>query len=334
MDTAISKTDARLLDAIQRDFPLTPQPFEELGTRLGIPDGEVIDRIARLKAAGIIRQISAIFDSSALGYQSSLVAFRVDSDALDPVASDVSRHPGVSHCYARDAAYNLWFTVTVTPEGDLVSEVEVLAQRGEVSGCLILPALRVFKIGVFLRMSDEPAGEGASTRCPAASSAAPLSRTEIATVRALQEDLPLVERPFDALAQAEGLTEDEVLDYARRFIGTGVMRRFAAVLRHTRVGYRANAMVCWQAPPERIEQAGAILASNPAVSHCYERPTFPDWPYPLYTMVHARAQEQLLSAIHGLERASGLSEYLVLRSLREYKKSRVSYFKESGDQDA
>jgi DNA-binding Lrp family transcriptional regulator len=334
MDTTVNETDARLVDVIQRDFPLTSRPFDALGERLGIAADEIIERIARLKSAGIIRQISAIFDSSALGYNGALVAFRVDPGALDAVAADVSGHSGVSHCYARDAVYNLWFTMTLPPERDLHSEVEALARRSEVLASLVLPALRVFKIGVFLPMSDEAVGRGSPVRSRTVSSVSALSCTERAAVRALQGDLPLVDRPFDALGRAEGLTERQVLDYARRFLDTGAMRRFAAVLRHTSAGYRSNAMVCWQVPSERVEQIGFLFASDPAVSHCYERLTFPDWPYPLYTMIHARTGEQLLSAIQGLERASGVSDYLVLRSLREYKKSRVSYFKESGNQDA
>jgi DNA-binding Lrp family transcriptional regulator len=122
------------------------------------------------------------------------------------------------------------------------------------------------------------------------------------------------------------MTECDLLDRAQAFLSSSVMRRFAAVLKHTRAGYRSNAMVCWRVEDDRIDEIGARFASHPAVSHCYRRPTSPDWPYPLYTMVHCRSAGELDRTIQELADLSGLHDYLVLRSLREYKKTRVRYF--------
>ena len=122
------------------------------------------------------------------------------------------------------------------------------------------------------------------------------------------------------------MTEDELLAHAADFLKTGVMRRFAAVLWHQRAGYRANAMVCWRAEPHGIEAAGAALARHPAVSHCYERPTSADWPYSVYTMIHCRDDHELQRTIAELASRSGLSDFRVLRTVKEYKKSRVVYF--------
>lgn len=324
----VDDMDARLLDAIQREFPLCAAPFEELGRRLGIGTSEVLGRIERLKREAIIRQISAIFDSAGLGYRSSLVAFRVEERLLDLVAEAIAAHRGVSHCYSRDADFNLWFTITVPTERDIEPEVSGLARLDGVAAHLVLPALRVFKIGVFLAMSDD-APEATSASRHRVRPAAPLTEPERAAVRALQKDLPLVERPFGILATEEGLSEDLLLDFARRFIERGVMRRFAAVLRHTRAGYRVNAMVCWRVPIERVSEIGEALAAHPSVSHCYERPVSPDWPYPLYTMVHCRTEEELERAIGDLSAAAQSSDHIVLRSVKEYKKSRVSYFQDS-----
>jgi len=325
----LDQTDARLLDILQREFPLVPRPFDALADRLCIATSEVMDRVSRLKRDSVIRQIGAIFDSAALGYSGALVAFKVARAMLDQVAERVSAHDAVSHCYARDADFNLWFTITLPPDSDLDREIAALAGLGGVESHIVLPALKVFKIGVFLDLScsgRSPSRPDTAERPRSGRSASrPLDDRDRAAIRALQKDLPVMQRPFAELAREAGVGEDELLAEAKAFLETGVMRRYAAVLRHQRAGYRANAMVCWQVEPARIDEAGSALASHPAVSHCYQRAVSPDWPYPLYTMIHCRDDAELERVIAELAASSGLSEFRILRSLKEYKKSRVIY---------
>jgi DNA-binding Lrp family transcriptional regulator len=321
------QTDARLLDLIQGEFPLVSRPFDVLAARLGIAPEDVIERIRRLKSDRVIRQISAIFDSRELGYSSALVAFKVRQEQIDSVGERVSTHSGVSHCYSRDAEYNLWFTITLGPGNDLTREIDELAGIEGVASHMVLPALKIFKIGVFFGLAEEQSDHRSErVQRRDIGEPRPLGETDIAAVRALQKDLPIVDEPFAVLARGAGMTEDDLLAHAADFLKTGIMRRFAAVLRHQRAGYRANAMVCWQAEPDDIEAAGAIFAKHPAVSHCYERPTSADWTYPLYTMIHCRNDHEVERTIAELAASSGLSDYRVLRTVKEYKKSRVVYF--------
>lgn len=317
------QTDARLLDILQREFPLVERPFEAIAGTLGITPNEVIQRVTRLKQEGVIRQIGAIFDSAALGYVSALVALRVDSDKLDSVAERVCDHEGVSHCYSRDAGYNLWFTLTLPPGSRLEDEIAGLVALDGVQSHLYLPAIKTYKIGVLLDVGGSASSRGRiSHRVASSFEANDLDR---AAIRALQKDLPLVESPFAELAHEAGISERELLRRAEALIESGIMRRYAAVLYHRRVGYLANAMVCWQVEECRIDEAGATLASHPAVSHCYHRPASPDWPYPLYTMVHCRTEAELERTVSELAASAGLTTFCVLRSVREYKKSRVIY---------
>lgn len=325
----LDTTDARLLDLLQSEFPLVPRPFDALGEKLGIRGDEVTGRIIRLKADGIIRQISAIFDSAALGYSSELVAFRTEPGSIDDVAMAVSAHKGVSHCYSRDAEYNLWFTITVGPEQDLTEAIERLAAKPGVHGFIRLPQTRRFKIGVFLGMAgenearrDETAQNGHRTMQDRGS----LDPRFEPYVRVLQQDLPISPTPFSDLADRADLTESELLSAAQELISIGAMRRFAAVLKHVSAGFKTNAMVCWAAAESEIERAGSELAKHSSVSHCYQRATSPDWPWPLYTMIHCRTESELEQVIDELRSASGLSEYRVLRTVKEYKKARVTYF--------
>lgn len=328
MNKAPDTIDARLLDILQSEFPLNRRPFAVIADRLSISPEDIMLRISRLKSDGIIRQISAIFDSAALGYQSVLVAFKVDDHKyeIDSIAQNVSRHPGVSHCYSRDAKYNLWFTLTVGSGSDLECVISELANFDGVESYLILPATRVFKIGVFLRMADNKRMQPIFKSANSGHAPVQLSPEDLAAVKALQRDLPVVEAPFAALAEDAGMLDDDLLDHARRFLDNGVMRRFAAVLRHQHAGYKCNAMICWKIERDMVEKTGLRFAQDSSASHCYERPTSPDWPYSLYTMVHARTEDELQSIIGRLAQLAEGAEHIVLRSIKEYKKSRVVYF--------
>lgn len=324
----LDSLDRSLLNALQREFPLVPQPFSQIAHQLDAPPEEVLARASRLKSSGTIRQISAIFDPRALGYRSSLVAFEVPPERVDDAAAVVNRNPGVSHNYLRQHRYNLWFTLTVHPARSLEEEVAQLVSGAGARRARVLPALRVFKIGVNLDMSadadDSKREHGAGSRSSA--SAERLSEREIEAVRVLQRDTPIIERPFAAAAADAGMSEEQLLGIAADLQGRGVMRRFAAVLRHRAAGFTANAMAVWKVPEERSEEVGQIMASFAAVSHCYQRPTFDDWPYSLYTMIHARSSEACHRIAAQIAEETGVSEYELLFSTKEYKKVRVQYF--------
>lgn len=320
-------TDRALLDLLQQGLPLEPTPFATLGRWLDIGEEEVLARVRRLKEAGVIRQIGPIFDSRRLGYRSTLVAFRVEPERLDQVAGRISRHPGVSHNYARNHAYNLWFTLTLPGERDLEAEVERLAAENRVEDYLDLPAVRVFKIGVHFRLSNGPSAAPARTPTLAPTDPAPLSPFEREVVRSVQGDLPLVGRPFEEIASRLGVAEEDLLEVLRRLARQGVMRRFGAVLRHRRVGFTANGMACWAVPEDRIVEAGQAAAAFREVSHCYQRPAAPPrWPYTLFTMIHGRRREEVEGTVRRILRAIGPVEHEILYSQKEYKKERVRYF--------
>jgi siroheme synthase-like protein len=145
-------------------------------------------------------------------------------------------------------------------------------------------------------------------------------------VVALQEPLPLVPEPFAGAAVRAGLDVGALLDTAEALRRRGVMRRFAAVLHHRQAGYAANVMGVWAVAAERLDAVAALMAACPAVSHCYERPAFPDWPYRLFTMIHGRSREECLATLDALAGATGVVERAALWSVRELKKVRLRYF--------
>ncbi|MHB1390596.1 MAG: siroheme decarboxylase subunit beta [Thermoleophilia bacterium] len=153
---------------------------------------------------------------------------------------------------------------------------------------------------------------------------------ERALVRYLQEDIPLSPRPFAEIGQAVGMTEDEVLERVRQWTEDGTIRRFGAMVRHQRLGYRANAMSAWEVPEERVEEVGALLSDAVEVSHCYQRPRAPGWQYNLFAMIHGATEEDCRRVADDLAGRVGIGEYSLLFSTREFKKVSMKYFIESG----
>lgn len=154
-DKHLSIDDRRLLDLLQSEFPLVSRPFAALGEKLGFSEQEVLQKIAALKEAGIIRRIGGVFDSGKLGFVSTLVALSVEEDRIDDVAGVISRHPGVTHNYRREHEFNLWFTL-VTPSRE--EQERFLAEAAEMDGVRRvrnLPATRLFKIGVNFDMAGD-----------------------------------------------------------------------------------------------------------------------------------------------------------------------------------
>jgi DNA-binding Lrp family transcriptional regulator len=323
--------DRQLLNLIQTRFPLVSRPYRELGQLLGESELEIIERVRRLRSERIIRQISAIFDTKALGYKSSLVAMRVPSERLGEAARIINEHPGVSHNYERNHEYNLWFTIAVPPSSDLEATVQRLHELAGAETTRVMYTLKLFKIGVELDMTGERPPDararpqyGEADRERAGSSR--LTERDIAVLRELQEDLPAEPEPFAPMAARLGFSEEELFGHARNLLERGFLRRYAAILYHRKAGFKSNAMGVWNVPSERIGEVGLQMASFAAVSHCYQRPTYPDWPYTIFTMVHGNSDEQCEEILAAISQATGITDYRSLYSTREYKKTRVRYF--------
>jgi len=325
----LTTQDKKLLNLVQSDFPLVEQPFEALGQKLGISEEHALQQVRNLKEGSIIRHIGAIFDSRRLGYQSVLMAMHIVPEQLDTQARVISGHYWVSHSYARDHHYNLWLTLSLHPDQNLDDIAESLNIIPGVEGMIILPALRMFKIDARFDMIGEdiePVTENQGVKRIAEIKAERLSNLEIAIVQELQKDLSLTERPFTAMSERLEIDVDELLGAARNFLMNGTMRRYGAVLNHRQAGFKANALGCWIVPPPRVEEIGKSMASFSEVTHCYERQTYADWPYNIFTMIHGHTREACETIAGEMSSQTGVADYILLYSTKEYKKERVQYF--------
>lgn len=320
-----NETEAKLLEELQRGFPFSPRPFLELGQALGLGEMECLDQVRGLKERGILRSIEGIFENEALGYHSTLVGLKLASQKLDEAANHIGQHPGVSHNYAREGDYNLWFTLTLSREEDLKQAAERLAKEVGAQDMLYLPALRIFKIRTFFSPSGSPPPD--SLKSSHVRKPQKLSSHEIAVVKRLQQDLPLEVEPFQSLSEGMDIDQAEFLLLAEGLQKAGVMRRYAGLVHHRRLGFSANGMGCWEAPAPRIEEIGQTLARSPWVSHCYQRLSYRRWPYDIYTMLHAATREECHAYARSLSKEVGVNHYALLFSTKEYKQQRVRHFR-------
>jgi len=327
----IDSIDKQLLNDIQWVFPLTDRPYLEISKLYNISEKDAMQRILHLKEIGLIRQINAIFDTRRLGYKSALVAFVVKHDKLNHVAEQVNKHPGVSHNYERNHEFNMWFTLAVPPNADMKTDLERLASTDGVTKYRVLPTLKLYKIGVRLDMVNE------DTKMPEPTDKVKtlnpkkfnLTEKDKEFVRELQKDLKIMPEPFKELADTLGITTSQLFEKIKEYEDIGVMRRFAAILRHRDAGFIANGMVVWKVPDLKIDEVGNKLAAFPQVSHCYRRPVYPDWQFNLFSMVHARTIEAAEKIAMQMSESIGIKDYRILFSSREFKKERVKYFEDS-----
>src|SRR6266540_2412478 len=326
----IDVLDKQLLNEIQWVFPLVNRPYLEISKRYHISENEAMDRIRYMKEIGLIRQINAIFDTRRLGYKSALIAFAVKPDKLEYVSNEVNRHPGVSHNYERNHEFNMWFTLAVPPGSDLKTHLHKLAALPGVTKYRLLPTLKLYKIGVRLDMVNEdhqkpiPKDSGR----PNSSRKIDISPRDTDFIRQLQKDLKIISEPFSEPASNLGISTNDLFKMAKAYQDAGVMRRFAAILRHREAGFVANGMVVWKVPEDKIDDVGYKLASFPQVSHCYRRPVYPDWEFNLFSMIHARTFESAEKTASEMFSLIGIIDYKILFSSREFKKVRVKYFVE------
>ncbi len=328
----IDDVDRKVLNFMQGRFPLRPRPYAAVAQLAEITETEVMARVQRLLDDRIIRQVTPIYDTRALGYGSMLVAAKVDPEHPWRAAKIINSHPGVSHNYLRNHEFNMWFTLAV--EGDsrlgLQGTLDVLQELTGAESIRQLPTLKLFKIRMDLEMEGTTKSlstEGVA-EAPVELEGVPYDERDVAVIRATQGDLPVVAEPYAPAAAELGLTQDALLEHMAGMKERGILRRVAAILYHRRAGFSANGMGVWVVPDEKIAEFGPRMASFRGISHCYQRPTYEDWPYSIFTMAHGRSKEECDAILDAIAGEFDITERATLYSSTEFKKIRLLYFTE------
>jgi siroheme decarboxylase len=323
--------DRKLLNLMQGQFPLAPRPYAAVAEKAEVTEAEVMARVQRLLDDRIIRQVTPIYDTRAFGYGSMLVAAKVDPEHPWRAATIINSHPGVSHNYLRNHEFNMWFTIAVEEDSvlGLQGTLDLLQELTGAESIRQLPTLKLFKIRMDLEMEagTDRLASAAEVVEPAPDTKVPYDERDVAVVRATQGDLPVVSEPYAPAAAELGWTVPELLEHMEGMKERALLRRVAAILFHRRAGFSANGMGVWKVPEDRIAELGPRMAAYRGISHCYQRPTYPDWPYSVFTMAHGRSKEEcdaILDAIEG--QIDGIEGRATLYSSTEFKKVRLQYF--------
>jgi len=310
--------DHALLDDWQRDFPLVSQPFAEIGRHHDLAEAEVLDRLRRLSASGVISRIGATCRPNTAG-ASTLAAVAAPELRIEETAAIIGAEPGVNHSYLREDAWNIWFVATGPDRAHVDATLERIRLRTGLE-VLDLPLVRPFNINLGFALD----GPGVL----------PLAREQVDTsvleagdreiMQGLSKGLALVPRPFDEFALALGRPAEEVLARIAALAAAGVLSRIGVIVRHRALGWRSNAMVVWQLPPREAERLGPALAAVRGVTLCYQRrPALGVWPYTLYCMIHARSRAEAMEVLDRARSEVGLAgvSHKVLFSLRCFKQT-------------
>jgi siroheme decarboxylase len=323
--------DRKLLNLMQGQFPLAPRPYAAVAEKAEVTEAEVMARVQRLLDDRIIRQVTPIYDTRAFGYGSMLVAAKVDAEHPWRAATIINSHPGVSHNYLRNHEFNMWFTIAVEEDSvlGLQGTLDLLQELTGAESIRQLPTLKLFKIRMDLEMEagTDRLASAAEVVEPAPDTKVPYDERDVAVVRATQGDLPVVSEPYAPAAAELGWTVPELLEHMEGMKERALLRRVAAILFHRRAGFSANGMGVWKVPEDRIAELGPRMAAYRGISHCYQRPTYPDWPYSVFTMAHGRSKEECDAILDAIgEQIEGIEGRATLYSSTEFKKIRLQYF--------
>jgi DNA-binding Lrp family transcriptional regulator len=328
----LDERDKRLLNLMQGSFPIAPRPYQHVAAQAEMSEEEAIARVKELIEHRIIRQVTPIFDTRALGYSSMLVAAKVDPENPWRAAKVINEHPGVSHNYLRNHEFNIWFTIATEPDSPLGLDrtLEVLGEIAGAESIRQLPTLKLFKIRMDLEMEGgtDALAKTVEVAPPAETERQPYDERDMAVIKALQGDMPIVSEPYAPAAEQLGMAQDELLAHLEQMQERRLLRRVAAILFHRRAGFSANGMGVWKVPDDRVMELGPQMAAYRGISHCYQRPTYKDWPYSIFTMAHGRSKDECDAILDSIADATGIDDRATLYSSTEFKKIRLLYFTE------
>lgn len=333
VQSKMTELELHLLNDFQHDFPLVPAPYGLIAGRLGVSEALVLETLEKLQKSGSVSRVGAVFRPHSIG-SSALAALAVPPEELESMARLVSGYAEVNHNYEREHRYNLWFVVAASDEERLR---QVLQEIGHRTGYwpLHLPMIEDYHIDLGFDLTASHDGRPSRGRREPAAQApqlrtiAPLPQlSETALIGAIQGGLPLVSRPFARIAAQIGLNEDQVIAGLAYLAEQGIIKRMGVVVRHHELGYRANAMVVWDIPDDRVSSLGHCIGRFDFVTLCYQRPRrLPAWRYNLFSMIHGQDREEVLGLVERIRAECGLQDiaHEVLFSRRRFKQCGARY---------
>lgn len=319
----------RLLNDYQRAFPLDPQPFEHIARELDTCTETLLAHLRDLQVHGVVSRVGPVFRPNTIG-ASTLAAMAVPAAQLERVAALVNQFPQVNHNYEREHRFNLWFVLTAPNQEAIAATLEAIRQQSGLD-VMSLPLVRDYHIDLGFHLRFDRAENMTVDRDPAYTGTHPVADLAGGAedlIEAIQGGLPLVSRPYQAIAERIGCTESGVIEQLRNLLERGIIKRLGVVVRHHELGYRANAMVVWDVADDQVDRIGRQLGDQDCVTLCYQRPRrLPGWRYNLFCMVHGQDRDEVLACIERMTATLGLGEtpHEILFSGRRFRQRGARY---------
>ena len=324
----------KLLNDFQRNFPLSPLPFEHIAKILNTSTEIVIEKLKELQAKGAVSRVGPVFSPNTVGV-STLAAMAVPVDKLEQVAEQVNAYEQVNHNYEREHSFNLWFVATADNQDTLQNTLKSIEKQTGYK-VLSLPLLKEYHIdlGFNMNLKDRKDIDEVEATMPNPIPTILTAEAQLASaedlIEVIQSGLPLVARPYQEIAERLGWSEQLVIEKLKTMVDGGIIKRLGIVVRHHELGYRANAMVVWDVADNQVDKIGQQLGMQDCVTLCYQRPRMlPEWPYNLFCMVHGRSREEVLECIDTMTEGLNLEKtpHTVLFSGRRFKQRGAIYRK-------
>ena len=323
--------EQRLLNDYQRNFPLIPSPYTHIASELKTDTETVLNLLRELNSHGKVSRVGPVFKPNMIG-TSTLAAMSVPEEQLSEVAALVNNFSEVNHNYEREHHLNLWFVIVAPDQNKLDAVLDEIQIRSGYD-VMNLPLLKEYYIDLGFRM-DTKSGKKADHNNDGQISQHDFDYTkEDQLIAAIQAGLPLIERPYFAIGEQLGLSEETVISKISELQHTGIIRRMGVVVRHHEMGYRANAMLVWDVPDDQIDELGEQFSAEDDVTLCYQRPRIkPDWPYNLFSMIHGKSRDEVMDCIGRLIKKFALEKtpYEILFSRQRFKQCGAKYFEYNG----
>lgn len=322
----MSDLQLSLLNDFQRGFPLVSAPFDVIARRLDLGVEDVLESLRRLTREGAISRVGAVFCPNRIGV-STLAAMAVPAERLAAVAQQLNAYPEINHNYEREHRFNLWF-VAIAANPVHLERVLHDIERQTGLAVMRLPMVQDYHIDLGFDLRPTVGMAGRNRHKAAAPRALELDTLDYALVEAIQEGLPLVERPYAAVGALIGTSETDVLTRLARLLDHGIIKRLGIVVRHHELGFRANAMVVLNIPDEQVDEVGRCIGASGLVNLCYQRPRrLPDWPYNLFCMIHGKDRGAVLEHLEHLRAQCGLTDFPceILFSRQRFKQTAARY---------
>jgi siroheme decarboxylase len=319
--------EQHLLNDYQHNFPLISMPYSHIADELNTDTQTVLELLNKLNSQGEVSRVGPVFRPNTIG-NSTLAAMSVPTDRLTEIATLVNAFSEVNHNYEREHHLNLWFVVTAS-DRDKVNKVLDDIQEKSGYAVLNLPLLKEYHIDLGFRMDAKSQTENSQNDTNKTINQHDIDLLhDEQLIAAIQAGLPLTEKPYFEIGEQLGISEQEVITKISDLQMAGIIRRMGVVVRHHELGYRANAMLVWDVPDDKVDELGRKLGAENEVTLCYQRPRIkPRWPYNLFSMIHGKNRDDVLACIERLVKKLALDNtpYEILFSRQRFKQCGAHY---------